>query len=98
MGLIEIIIQWVKKKNKIELKKKRKELSTQTKSLNCETLCCRGQNYKCFYGKKSGEISSLLTIEQDDQAHSVAWNISGWPTAGGSGDSPGESCSVLTPS
>lgn len=51
---------------------KRKAFSSQTKSLNFENLCCRGQKHKWFYGKNSGEISSPPTIEQDDEANTEA--------------------------
>lgn len=63
---------------------KRKDFSTQTKSLNCENPSCGGQKSKRFYGKKkSGEISSPLTTEHDEQVNDVARKVSGWPTAGG---------------
>lgn len=51
---------------------KRKDFSSQTKSLNFENLCCRGQKHQWSYGKNSGEISSLLIIEQDDEAYTKA--------------------------
>lgn len=51
---------------------KRKAFPSQTKSLNFENLCCRGQKHKWFYGKNSGEISSPPTIEQDDEANTEA--------------------------
>lgn len=51
---------------------KRKDFCSQTKSLNFENLSCRGQKRKWSYGKNSGEISSLLIIEKDDEAYTEA--------------------------
>lgn len=62
---------------------KRKDFSTQTRSLNCENLSCRGQKSKWLHGKKSGEISLPLTTDHDELVNDVAREVSGWPSAGG---------------